>query len=221
VQGLEVAGAVFPAKAVCGDYFDYLTMKDDGFGIVVGDVRGHGFGPALVMAATRAHLRSLVKSRSDLGDILTAVSETLAADLEDDNFVTLLVARIDVRTRQLTYVNAGHTSGYVLDPQGNLKTELASTGMPLGVAPENGHCASHAISLDTGDLIVLITDGITESEAPDGTHLEAAGALEVIKAHCHRPVRDIVDHIHQAARDFAGGLPQEDDVAVVACRVVE
>jgi len=221
IPGLDVAGAVFPAKVVCGDYFDYLAMKDEGFGIVVGDVMGHGFGPALVMAATRAQLRSLVKTHSDLGEILTSVSQTLSADLEDDNFVTLLVARIDTHARELTYVNAGHPSGYVLDGNGTLKAELVSTGVPLGVSPENGHCASKAIPLDTGDLVVLLTDGVTESQTPGGEILDAAGALEVIRAHHHEPVRDIVNHIHRAARDFAGGLPQEDDIAVVVCRVQE
>ena len=219
IPGLDIAGAVFPAKVVCGDYFDYLTMPNEGLGIVIGDVRGHGFGPALVMAATRAHLRSLVKTRSDLGEILTAVSQTLASDLEDDNFVTLLVARIDIRTRELTYVNAGHTSGYVLDRTGAVKAELASTGMPLGVSPENGHSTGQPVSLETGDLVVLLTDGITESQTPDGEYLEADGALEVIKSHYDKPVREIVDQIHKAARDFAGSLPQEDDITIVVCRV--
>ena len=219
IPGLDIAGAVFPVKAVCGDYFDYLMMPNDRLGIAIGDVKGHGFGPALIMAQTRAHLRSLVQSHSDLGDVVTALSRSLAADLDDDNFVTLLIASIDIRTRQLTYVNAGHTSGYVLDRSGAVKAELASTGLPLNISPERGHTIGPRISLEAGDLMVLLTDGVTESQAQDGDQLDAHGALDVIRTHRHKPVGEIVDCIHRAGRDFAGGLPQDDDITIVVCRV--
>lgn len=219
IPGLDIAGSVFPVKAVCGDYFDYLMMPNDRLGIAIGDVKGHGFGPALIMAQTRAHLRSLVRTHSDLGDLLTALSQSLAADLDYDNFVTLLVVSIDIRTRQLTYVNAGHTSGYVLDRSGAVKAELASTGLPLNISPERGHTIGPRISLEAGDLMVLLTDGITESRTQDGDQLDAHGALDVIRTHRHKPVGEIVDCIHKAGRDFAGGLPQDDDVAIVVCRV--
>jgi PAS domain S-box-containing protein len=219
IPGLDIAGSVFPVRAVCGDYFDYIKMPNDRLGIAIGDVKGHGFGPALIMAQTRAYLRSLVQTHSDLGDVLTALSQSLAADLDDDNFVTLLVASIDIRTRQLTYVNAGHTSGYVLDRSGALKAELASTGLPLNVSPERGHSIGPRISLEAGDLMVLITDGITESRRRDGEQLDPHGALEVIRTHRHKPVGEIVDSIHKAGREFAGGLPQDDDITIVVCRV--
>ena len=72
VPGYDIAGSLLPAEFAAGDYYDYLVMPDGSLGIVVGDVCGHGSGPALLMASTSAHLRSFVLDHSDIGEILTA-----------------------------------------------------------------------------------------------------------------------------------------------------
>jgi CheY-like chemotaxis protein len=111
----NIAGASYPAEATGGDYFDYLTMADGCLGVVVADVTGHGVGPALLMAETRAYLRILARNRYDVGEILARANRMLAEDVGFERFVTLILARLDPGSQSLIYVSAGHPAGYVFD----------------------------------------------------------------------------------------------------------
>ena len=107
----DIAGASYPAEATGGDYFDYLSMADGCVGIVVADVTGHGVGPALLMAETRAYLRTLALNGTHAGDILTRANRVLAEDVDFERFVTVFLARLDPRSQSLDYSSAGHPSG--------------------------------------------------------------------------------------------------------------
>ena len=119
LDGFDIAGALYPAKATAGDYFDYIPMLETCTGIVLGDVSSHGMGPALLMAETRACLRALSQTYVDVGEILTRTNHTLAADTHDFHFVTLTLARLDPSNASLVYAAAGHR-GYLLDPSGEV-----------------------------------------------------------------------------------------------------
>src|SRR5262249_13204072 len=151
-----------------GDYFDYLPMQDGCLGLVVADVSGHGFGPALLMAETRAYLRAFALTCSDVGEMVGFANRALAADVADEHFVTLLLARLDPPSRSLVHASAGHTSGYVLDPSGAVRALLDSTGPPLGIMPEATFPAGPALTLGPGEIALLLTDGILEACSPGG-----------------------------------------------------
>src|SRR5204862_920028 len=131
-----IAGATYPADATGGDYFDYLPMLNDRWGIIVADVTGHGVGPALLMAETRAYLRILAGRREDVGEILTRANGVLAEDVGSERYVTLFLARLDAKERTLTYASAGHPTGYILGAAGQIKRTLPRTGVPLGLRPD-------------------------------------------------------------------------------------
>src|SRR5205823_1216286 len=99
-------------------------------GIAIGDVTGHGFGPALLAAAVHASLRTLTLAglAMDLPTVLATSNRLLCEKSEDDRFVTLLMVRLDPAKRTLTYGNAGHPPGFILDSSGQVKAELAATG---------------------------------------------------------------------------------------------
>ena len=97
--GFDLAGAAHPAAAMCGDYFDYVVTEDGRLAIVIGDVSGHGLGPPLVMAATRAYLRAFLRTLPGAGDVLRALNRALIEELEDGRFVTMLLACLDARAR--------------------------------------------------------------------------------------------------------------------------
>jgi PAS domain S-box-containing protein len=219
LKGFDIAGAVFSAEATCGDCYDYIRMPNDGLGIAIGDVCGHGIGPALIMAETRAYLRAMFHNCSDMGGVFSKINQYLYEDLEDHRYVTLLLTCIDVATRRVSYVNAGHHKGYVLDRHGVIKADMPSTGFPLGMFENVQYPTSEDHQLEDGDIMVFFTDGIIECEAPDGREFEAEGALEVIRAHCAEPAADIVQHVHQAIREFAQGREQVDDIAIVIVKV--
>jgi stage II sporulation SpoE-like protein len=115
LSGFDIAGAAYPAYETSGDYFDFITMPHGSLCIAVGDVEGLGFGSALVMALTRAYVRSFVALGLEVDQILTQVNRMLLQDLGDGFFVTL---SLDVRSRSLVYAGAGHVPGYILERVG-------------------------------------------------------------------------------------------------------
>jgi sigma-B regulation protein RsbU (phosphoserine phosphatase) len=219
IPGFDIAGAVWPAKMTGGDYFDYVEMPGDAIGIVIGDVCGHGLGSALIMAVTRAYLRPLAVSNESPGAILTRLNQFLHDDLQHDrHFVTLFLARLDPSSRTLAFASAGHLPAFVLDRAGAVKATLDSNGCPLALFGTMCYPTSDSLTLDPGDVLVLLTDGVTEAEAPDGRIFGSEGALQVIGAHRGESAMAIVHHVRDAVRHFAGQATQADDVTVVICK---
>ncbi len=218
IEGVDISGIVFPAVATCGDYYDYLLMPDGALGLAIGDVCGHGLGPALIMAEARAYLRSLVKASFDLSQIFDTMNRELRADLEKGNFVTLLLARIDVAGRRLFYESAGHTPAYLLDRTGEVKAPMYATGPPLGMFHDSSYGMVESLTIDRGDVLVLLTDGITESEGGDGTPFGTGRTLNVIREHLDEPASQITHHVYRSVREFAKETPQRDDITIVVCK---
>lgn len=217
VTGFDIAGASHPAEQAAGDYFDYLPMTGGQVGLVIGDVSGHGLGPALLMSQTRACLRALLLRTQEVGDLLTRLNDFLVADCGGEQFVTLFFARIDPNARRLWYASGGHQC-YLLRAGGRVET-LAATGIPLGMMPGPVRGAPE-LSLHPGDLLLMVTDGIEETESPDGGELGLARVLEVVQANRHRPASEIVTAVCSAASDFAAGGSQKDDITAVVAKVL-
>jgi sigma-B regulation protein RsbU (phosphoserine phosphatase) len=215
VPGFDIAGASLSAEAAGGDYFDYLPMSGGQLGLVIGDVTGHGLGPALLMSQTRAYLRTLLLLTQDVGDLLTRLNAFLHADCGDERFVTLFLARLDPRERRVVYASGGHQS-YLLRARGCVET-LVATGIPLGImtrpilrAPE--------LSLHPGDVLLMVTDGIEETVSPEGLELGRGKMLEVAQANRHRPASGIVAALFASASEFAAGGVQKDDITAVVVK---
>jgi PAS domain S-box-containing protein len=219
VVGIEVGGFVLSASETSGDYYDWGKVEDRRVGIVVADVVGHGFGPALIMAATRSYLRPLLLLGLPPAEMLQRLQSLLNEDLDDGQFVTMLLVQVDLASMRLSYGNAGHPSGLVLDSRGTVKESLATSGPPLGAWPDSTYPESAGVALEAGDLVVLTTDGISECRDASGRFLGDAPVLEVVRAHIGAPVSTILDRIREMLATFTGGIPPEDDATIVVCRV--
>jgi sigma-B regulation protein RsbU (phosphoserine phosphatase) len=217
--GFDLAGAAYPAHETSGDYFDFIPLPHNRLVIAVGDVEGHGFGSALVMALTRAYVHSFAAMGLDVDQILTQVNQMLVNDLGDHCFVTLMLAALDLGDRSMVYAGAGHVPGYVLSPSGSVEHTLESSGPPLGLFPQVGFSRSPPLTLEPGQLLVLLTDGITESAASDGIEWGAQGALNYLRAHDTDSAQELVDGLYREARNFAGNELQRDDITSVVVRV--
>jgi sigma-B regulation protein RsbU (phosphoserine phosphatase) len=218
VCGFDVAGSAFMADETGGDYYDFLSLPDGCLALAVGDVSGHGFDTALVMVQTRAALRTIACSHTDPGAILAQMNASLLNEVTEAQYVTLVLACLNAETRTMRYSSAGHTTGYLLSANGDVRREVTSTGVPLGLFPEQRYETVITPNLQRRDVLALITDGISESFTHDGVEFGSHGALEVIRRHIHAPAAEIVNHVYRAAREFCGG-PQSDDMTVVVCRV--
>jgi serine phosphatase RsbU (regulator of sigma subunit) len=221
LPGFDVGGASLPAEATGGDYFDYVPIRDGGLGILIGDVSGHGFGPALLMAQTRTYLRAFLLSHTDVREIIALVDTAVVDDSPDGRFMTLLFARLDPAAKSFQYVSAGHTTGYLLDRSGNVKTQIESTGMPLGVVPVWEFEAAPTLHLEPGDLLLLLTDGVVEAHDSDEQLFGPHRMLDVVRNHRDRPAREIVNTLFDSVRDFCWARAQFDDMTAVVVKVAD
>jgi len=219
LPGFDIAGNVCSATLTGGDYFDFIMQPDGCLCIAIGDVSGHGFGASLVMAETRAYVRSYAMLESDVGAILNRVNNALLPDLEGGQYATLLLARLDPRNRSVEYASAGHIPCYILRPSGEIEAVMESIGPPAGLFADSKYCSNPAIPLEYGGTLVLLTDGVTEATNKDDAQFGASKALEFIKCHQRESAAELVRGIHETVRAFTGGAPPSDDITSVICKV--
>jgi len=218
LPGLDIAGRTHQAGETGGDYFDYL-LSNGAVWLVVGDVCDHGIGSALVMAETRAYLRSIIKTARDPGKALTALNRELIIDGNEEHFVTMILVRIDLKTRTLTYASAGHVPGYVLDAAGSTRLWMRNTGIPLGIFERTSYQASEPLALASGDLLALFSDGITEAVNEDQEQYSIDRALEVIAGCRTSQAGETVDVLCQAIIAYSHGGTLQDDTTALVCRI--
>ncbi|HEX7425202.1 MAG TPA: PP2C family protein-serine/threonine phosphatase, partial [Terriglobales bacterium] len=180
---------------------------------------GHGLDCALVMALTRAYVRSFAQVETDLAKILSSVNHMLIADhLENNRFVTLLLVCLDGPNGSLSYASAGHIPGFLMNGSGKIESVLESSGPPLGLF-DDSHFVTSALLLAPQQLVILLTDGSAETTASEDVEFGTDGVLEYVRAHRQDSARELAEGIYRAARSFAGDNPQQDDVTEVIVRV--
>jgi len=217
--GFDIAGASYPAEATGGDYFDYIPSCDGCLDLVIGDVSGHGLAAALLMCSTRAYLRALALANMDIDEVLATANRALVADMEADRFVTLLYLRLTPSRFSLRYSSAGHTSGYVMTATGEIRTTLDSTAMPLGLFAEQEFPVSRQIDFQSGDVVLLLTDGATEAIAPNGEAFGEERAIQVVREHRSRKASEIIESLHAAVSQFMDESRWEDDLTAIVVKI--
>jgi phosphoserine phosphatase RsbU/P len=217
LDGLDVCGICLPADTTGGDFFDYLPMADGSVGIVIGDLSGHGIGPALLAAETRAYLRALARTSSDVGQIATIANGLLWEDMLGRRFATLFLAQLNVAQRIMMYAAAGHFA-HLVHPSGDF-TALPAKAPPTGLFEQAVVPTSGPISLESGDILLLATDGLFDIAGPDHTLFGIDRSIRLIHTHRRDPVERILDELVDAARTFAQGTAQPDDLTIVIGKV--
>lgn len=217
--GFDIAAAAYPARETGGDYLDLFRMADGRICIGIGDISGHGLDSALVMALTRAYVRSFAQVEADPAKLLSSVNHMLVADrLEHGRFVTLLLVCLDAPNRSLSYASAGHIPGFLMNGSGEIESVLLSSGPPLGLFDE-ARFATSALTLSSRQIVMLLTDGAAETNAPGDVELGVDAVLKYVQEHRHCSARDLAEGIYVASREFAAGEPQGDDVTDVIIKV--
>ena len=154
-----------PARAVSGDFYDYIIFSDGKLGLVIGDVTDKGVPAALVMATTRSILRAAAERYTSPGEILAYVNELLCQDIPQNMFVTCLYIILDPISGHLLFANAGHNLPVHLTQDG--VEELRATGMPLGLMPGMNYEEKEA-HLSPGDGLMIYSDGLVEAHNVSG-----------------------------------------------------
>jgi sigma-B regulation protein RsbU (phosphoserine phosphatase) len=219
VPGFDIAGATFPADETSGDYFDFVSLSDGSIGLIVADALGHGIGSALIMAETRAYVRAFAKTESEPGIILSLLNQELSSDLDDDHYVTLILARLDPSRHTLDYASAGHVPAYLLDGSGKVRHVMESTGIPLGINHDWTFHTSEPFELAPEDVLVFFSDGIVEQSHHGTIGFLDERALDSIVHHRLAGSHQIVENLYREVRRHAQGERQLDDMTCIVCKV--
>lgn len=214
VPGWHVDAFYRPARAVGGDFYDFVSLDDGRLGVVIGDVTDKGVPAALVMATCRSMLRAAAQRHTSPSAVLAEVNDALVPEIPPAMFVTCLYAIIDTGAGEVVFANAGHNLPYVRTADGVL--ELRATGMPLGLMPGMPYDEKE-YRLEAGEVMVLTSDGITEAHSPEG---EMYGFSRLMARVARKPSDDdMVTALVHDLEEFTGeGAEQEDDITLVVVR---
>jgi phosphoserine phosphatase RsbU/P len=211
IPGFAISGKSIPARAVGGDWYDFIPFADGRWGIVLADVAGKGTAAALLMSATRGMLRSLAEASCTPSEVLTKLNELLVEDFPAGKFVTLVYAVLDPASRTLTFANAGHLPPLLVE-QENVSFLDTERGLPLGLSC--GDYSEKTLPLTPGSRLVFYSDGISEAvNAKDEEYGVERLACQVSGANASAV------SVLEDVRAFANGSLLQDDATVVFVQV--
>ncbi|HUE76061.1 MAG TPA: SpoIIE family protein phosphatase [Chloroflexota bacterium] len=211
LAGWQMAAYYQPARAVGGDFYDFIYYPDGRLGIVIGDVSDKGVPAALVMATTRSVLRTAAQRLISPSEVLQQVNDLLCPDMPPKMFVTCLYAVLDPASGCLRYANAGHDLPYRRSSAG--ASELRATGMPLGLMPDMFY-EEKEVTLEEGETVLLYSDGLVESHSPSYEMFGFPRLQQLIADHPGGTA--LVDFLLKQLASFTGpDWEQEDDVTLV------
>jgi sigma-B regulation protein RsbU (phosphoserine phosphatase) len=221
VPGLEYGAECRPAREVGGDYYDFLELPGGKLGIAIGDISGKGIGAAMMMANLEACLRGQAPSAQNLPELMRRVNRMVYEASSASRYATFFYAEYNPVTRQMAYVNAGHNPPVVLRLTGAqyTTTRWEAGGPVIGLLPE-ADCQECLFDLQPDDLIVLFTDGVSESMNAKEEEWGEEHLIACAKTCWAGSAREILDRLMSAATAFAADAPQHDDMTLVVLRVL-
>ena len=220
LEGFDIFGGSYPARKTCGDWFDYLNFQDGSLGLVVGDVSGKGFGPAILSATIAAYLEVFAETHSDVREILTFCNRLVCKRCLEGQFAILALAKLRAAERVLTYGGAGDRM-LIVGRDGRLKHKVAASGFPIGLEGDHLYEAPAQIPLEPGDVLLMLTDGFREALTSDGDLFCESRIVETVAANTHATAAEIFKALWEAARKFSNGERQGDDMTGIVVTVLD
>ena len=224
VDGFDIAGCSIWCDETGGDYYDFLYPEvnvHQRISIVVGDVTDHGIPSALLMTTARAFLRERVQtSPSDCSAIISDVNKRLVPDVDELNlFMTMFYGEIDIKEKIIRWVKAGHEPAILYSPETDSYELLAGEGLPLGVMEDAVYQESEK-NIHSGQILLILTDGIKESANPSGEMFGGERLLEVIRDAADKSAREIIEKVFESLNNFRQPLKADDDETLVVIKVL-
>lgn len=216
-KAYSCAGDCRPADLTSGDYYDFISCPDGSQLMIVADVSGHGIGPALLMAETRAYARALLSKNEDLTTALLELNSFISRDVSDGRFVTFFVCRFDAGDSTLQYVGAGHEA-QLIRASGESQRLRAST-FPLGLGESMMAPFQETLHLNPGDTVLIVTDGLIEAQAPSREIFGWKRLEKLVEKNDQASAEQLLAVVFDAVNTFSCGNPQTDDQTAVVLRL--
>ena len=216
VPGWEAAAFSRPRYEIGGDYHDHIRLSDGRLGLVVADVSGKGSLAAMTLTTFRAILRTQVEGEPEPVRTAAAANRLLRERVGPTEYVTAVYGVLDPGCGHLAYSNCGHSPPILVRADGR-STRLTTGGPPLGLLAGARYLAGE-VTLESGDLLVLFTDGVVETEGPNGEEFGADRLSDVVQAARDQPCAHLIEEVVRATAAFGGSREYADDFTVVALK---
>lgn len=216
-NGLEFAAVCIPARGISGDYYDVMQFPDGRLVFAIADISGKGISAAILMANVQALLRTLSETGIPPAEVCKRLNHHLHQVTDESKYATFFYAEWNAADRRLSYVNAGHYAPVLL---GSLcGRQLSEGGFPLGMFPSS-EFQTGEVTLQTGDLLVLFSDGITEAASKTGEEFGDGRLQAEIEKRSEMTLAEIQAGVLEAVRSWAGE-ELEDDMTLLMVRAIE
>lgn len=216
LPGWDAAGFSRPRYEIGGDYFDRIPLADGRLGVVVADVSGKGSLAAMTLTAFRAILRTQVEGEPEPVRTAAAANRLLRDRVRPTEYVTAFYGVLDLGRGLLSYSNCGHVPPILVRADGRF-TRLSTGGPPLGLLA-SARYLSGEVSFEPGDLVVLLTDGVVETEGAEGEEFGSGRLAEVVRATRALPSATVIEEVVRAAAEFRGSDEPADDFTLLVLR---
>ncbi|MEK6411120.1 MAG: PP2C family protein-serine/threonine phosphatase, partial [Acidobacteriota bacterium] len=214
IDGWDMTGVSFPCREIGGDYYDFIHRKRDSHLIVaVGDVSGKGTGAALLMSSLHAAVRAQSQTRATISEVMGEINQYIFENSPSNKFLTLFYGGLDPQNGTLTYSNGGHNAPMLVRTSGDVE-RLDTGGLPIGMMQGVAY-EEASIVFQPGDVLVIYSDGITESINERDEEFEEERLIEVVKNNLGRSASGIRDRIDEALSRFVGTTAPVDDMTLM------
>ena len=215
----QFAAVNLPAKVLSGDYYDYVSIDEHRYGVTMGDVSGKGLPASLVAAITRSVLRANAAFDRSPAKVLARVNQIIFPDIREDMFITKVYAVLDKASDEITLARAGHNPPLHFEHATGEVTEISPRGMAIGV--DSGEVFERIITdttirMKSGDCLLFYTDGASEAVDINGREFDVPRLIEEFTNCATKGAENVVEHLELTLREFTKGLPQADDITLIA-----
>ena len=214
---LEIDARYMPHQQVGGDYYDFIVLNENEVAFCVADVSGKGVAAALLMSNFQANLRILFNHTTSLTDLVKELNGKVMASAKGEKFITLFIAKLNLVTKTLTYINAGHNPPLLMSDKTVSLLKIGTTG--LGMLDELMKVKEGIVHLNNRTTIVCYTDGVTELENEEGKDFGIDSLKKVMLENNHLPMDELNNRIIFSINKHKGSRNYIDDIALFSVRV--
>lgn len=201
-----------------GDYYDWQALPDGRILVALADVTGHGIGPALLASVCRAYSRATFGQHKGFLESMERINSPISGDVGEGRFITFVAAIVGPESAKLELLSAGHAPLFIYWLRHDRFDKMEAQGLPLGISPEFQSEPPQLLPFDSGDLLVLTTDGFFEW-ANGSEELFGTERLEnSVRANRDKPAAEIISNLYQDVLNFAGGTAQKDDLTAIVIK---
>jgi phosphoserine phosphatase RsbU/P len=206
-----------PHHHIGGDYYDMIQINDNEYIMCIADVSGKGISAALLMSTLQANLHAITNYNNSLAEIVQELNKKINKVAQGDRFITMFLAKYNSVTKLFTYINAGHLPVYVTNKYGINKLTVGCAG--IGMLEVMPNVLQGAFIIDTPTNLLLYTDGVTETENPEGVQFDTERVEEVLNAKFYESPARQTKALLTALDDFRKRKPFVDDITLMSCTI--